>query len=163
MARELPEHSHDRGTPHTSPRRRDRLPVVFRRVERKVTEDVSEELMNLATELRQLVAASGSPVEFAQGSYRLRVMPGVGRIRDINFSIWEGEGAAWEPILAGWVRGDTLIVSTSRPPGSPANAETLVRFVLAGKRLFAADGPRFAPSTVQAKSAPPVVTPPGGR
>jgi hypothetical protein len=90
--------------------------------------------MSLATELRQLVAASGAPVEFAQGSYRLRLMPGVGRIHDVNFSIWEADGSRWEPILAGWVRGEGLVVSTWRAPGSPTNAETLTRFVLAGKR-----------------------------
>jgi hypothetical protein len=92
--------------------------------------------MNLATELRQLVAASGAPVEFAQGSYRLRVMPGAGRVRDVSFSIWEGQDAQWEPILTGWARGERLIVSAWRAPGSPTNAESLARFILAGKRLF---------------------------
>jgi hypothetical protein len=91
--------------------------------------------MNLAIELRQLVAASDAPVEFAQGSYRLRVMPGVGRVRDVSFSIWEAQETRWEPILTGWARGEGLIVSTWRSPGSPTNAESLARFVLAGKRL----------------------------
>ena len=91
--------------------------------------------MNLATELRHLVAASGAPVEFAQGSYRLRIMPGAGRLHDVSFSVWEGQDTRWEPILTGWVRGEGLIVSTWRSPGSPANAESLTRFVLAGKRL----------------------------
>jgi hypothetical protein len=91
--------------------------------------------MSLATELRQLVAASGAPVEFAQGSYRLRVMPGVGRVRDVSFSIWEAQDTRWEPILTGWARGEGLIVSTWRAPGSPTNAESLTRFILAGKRL----------------------------
>src|SRR5262245_57434952 len=90
--------------------------------------------MDLATELRQLVATGGGPVEFAQGSYRLRVMPGVGRIRDVTFSIWEANGSGWEPIITGWVRGAGLIVTSWHPPGSPANAETLTRFILAGKR-----------------------------
>ncbi len=92
--------------------------------------------MSLATELRHLVAASGAPVEFAQGSYRLRLMPGVGRIHDINFSVWEADGSHWEPILAGWVRGESLVVSTWRRTGSPSNAETLTRFILAGKRQY---------------------------
>jgi hypothetical protein len=91
--------------------------------------------MSLATELRQLVAASGAPVEFAQGSYRLRVMPGVGRVRDVSFSVWEAQDNRWEPILAGWARGERLIVATWRAPGSPGNAESLVRFALAGKRM----------------------------
>ena len=73
-------------------------------------------------------------MEFSQGSYRLRVMPGVGPIRDVNFSIWEADGPRWEPIITGWVRGAGLIVSSWRPPGSPTNAETLTRFILAGKR-----------------------------
>ena len=92
--------------------------------------------MNLATELRQFVAASGAPVEFSQGCYRLRLMPGVGSIHDVNFSIWEADGTRWEPILAGWVRGEGLIVSSWRSPGSPTNAETLTRFILAGKRHY---------------------------
>src|SRR4051794_23863801 len=91
--------------------------------------------MNLATELRHLVAASGAPVEFAQGSYRLRVMPGAGRVRDVSFSIWEAQDKRWEPILTGWARGEGLIVSTWRAPGSPTNAESMTRFILAGKRL----------------------------
>ncbi|HEY7033083.1 MAG TPA: hypothetical protein VH482_17180 [Thermomicrobiales bacterium] len=91
--------------------------------------------MNLATELRQLVAASGAPVEFAQGSYRLRVMPGAGRVRDVSFSIWEAQDRRWEPILTGWARGEGLIAATWRAPGSPANAESLIRVILAGKRL----------------------------
>src|SRR5437867_5786785 len=91
--------------------------------------------MSLATELRQLVAASGAPVEFAQGSYRLRIMPGVGRVRDVSFSIWESQDTRWEPILTGWARGEGLIVTTWRAPGTPTNAESLTRFVLAGKRL----------------------------
>ncbi len=103
--------------------------------------------MNLATELRQLVASSGAPVEFTQGSYRLRIMPGVGRIRDVSFSIWEAEDTRWEPILTGWARGQGLIISTWRAPGSPANAESLTRFILAGKRLFPETLPRPRPTT----------------
>jgi hypothetical protein len=103
--------------------------------------------MNLATELRQLVAASGDPVEYAQGSYRLRVMPGVGRIRDVSFSIWEAQDRQWEPILTGWARGEDLIISTWRAPGSPANAESLTRFILAGKRLFPDTVPGLRPTT----------------
>jgi hypothetical protein len=116
--------------------------------------------MDLATELRQLVATGGGPVEFAQGSYRLRVMPGVGRIKDINFSIWEADGSRWEPIITGWVRGAGLIVSSWRPPGSPANAETLTRFILAGKRQDPASHssrPAMAPgdsSSCTANAAP---------
>lgn len=98
--------------------------------------------MSLATELRQLVAAGGAPVEFAQGSYRLRVMPGVGRVRDVSFSIWEAEDNRWEPILTGWARGEGLIVATWRAPGSPSNAESLIRFILAGKRLSSEALPR---------------------
>jgi hypothetical protein len=111
--------------------------------------------MSLATELRQLVAASGAPVEFAQGSYRLRLMPGVGRIRDVTFSIWEANETRWEPILAGWVRGESLVVSTWRSPGSPENAETLTRFVLAGKRHRpeVLPNPGTAPSTEQSSVA----------
>jgi hypothetical protein len=91
--------------------------------------------MNSAIELRRQIAASGVPVEFTQGSYRLRVMPGVGRIRDISYSIWETENnAQWEPILTGWIRDEQVIVATWRHPGSPDNVESMLQFILAGKR-----------------------------
>lgn len=91
--------------------------------------------MKSARELRRLVAASGAPVEYTQGSYRLRVMPGVGRIRDVSFSIWETENnAEWETILTGWIRDEQLIVATWTPPGSPDNVEGMLQFILAGKR-----------------------------
>jgi hypothetical protein len=92
-------------------------------------------LINSALELRRLVASSGTPVEYTQGSYRLRVMPGVGRIPDVSFSIWETENETqWELILTGWVRGEHLIVSTWSAPGSPDNVESMLQFILAGKR-----------------------------
>jgi hypothetical protein len=62
-------------------------------------------------------------------------MPGVGRIRDVSFSVWETENDThWEPILTGWVKSDHLIVSTWRAPGSPDNVESMLQFILAGKR-----------------------------
>lgn len=91
--------------------------------------------MSSAKDLQRLVASSGAPVEFTQGSYRLRVMPGVGRIRDTSFSIWELEQSdAWKPILTGWVRAERVIVATWQAPGSPDNVETMLAFILAGKR-----------------------------
>jgi hypothetical protein len=94
-----------------------------------------EEKMSLATEMRRLVAAQNEPVEFAQGSYRLRLIPAAGSIHDTAFSIWEERGAQWEPIVAGWARDSGLVVAAWSPPGSPENAETLARFILAGKRI----------------------------
>jgi len=62
-------------------------------------------------------------------------MPGVGRIPDVSFSIWETENDhQWEPILTGWVRGNEVIVATWSAPGTPDNVESMVRFILAGKR-----------------------------
>lgn len=91
--------------------------------------------MNIATKLKVLIASSDAPVEFSQGNYRLRLMPGVGRVRDVSFSIWETENhTEWEPILTGWIRNDVLIVSTWRAPGSPANVDMLLQLILAGKR-----------------------------
>jgi hypothetical protein len=101
--------------------------------------------MSTAKGLQELVVTGGEPAEFVQGNYRLRVMPGAGRIRDVSFSVWERGAVGWEPIVAGWARGDLLIVSSWRSPGSPVNAERLVRFVLAGKRVAFDDSPRPVP------------------
>jgi hypothetical protein len=108
--------------------------------------------MSLAEEMRRLVATENQPVEYAQGSYRLRLMPGVGSIHDTAFSVWEERGAMWEPIVAGWARDGGLIVSSWTPPGSPENAESLARFVLAGKRISPPASPPHRPIPVETRA-----------
>ncbi|HEY8446344.1 MAG TPA: hypothetical protein VIL01_04485 [Thermomicrobiales bacterium] len=97
--------------------------------------------MQIASALRRLGESQQGSAEVAQGNYRLTAAPLSRSLGEVQFIIWEERGIGWVPILVGRTFNDQISITYCRPPASEDEAESLIRIVLAGRPLPAADDP----------------------